>query len=207
MHGRLSFLRCRADSVQKEGAVSEPAADGGAPIAPDCKPEGSVHRAAVASTEPSVPSSAIAASKCIECADAPATRACITCVDNFCDACYAVNHRSGSRLLHKWRALVPPKPAQPSPDRGNAAVGEFDVITASCASKGGDGVENPGGDSDGEAGESADDDAASGTSQTAPKGVTSSGGVGSLQSPAGSPAGGGAKLQATAAAAAGFWGQ
>lgn len=178
----------------------------GARIAPDGKPEGSAHRAAVPTTEASVPPSAIAASKCIECADVPATRVCITCVDNFCDACYAVNHRSGSRLLHTWRALLPPKPAQPSPDRGDAAVGEFDVITASCASKGGAGDENAGGDSEGEAGESGDDDAASGTSQTAPKGVTTSGGGGSLQSPAGSPAASGGGAKQTTAAAAGFWG-
>jgi hypothetical protein len=42
---------------------------------------------------------------CVECGDQPADRVCMQCTDDFCEVCYASQHRKGKRQQHKWTAL------------------------------------------------------------------------------------------------------
>ncbi|KAH8118638.1 hypothetical protein DFH11DRAFT_690550 [Phellopilus nigrolimitatus] len=43
---------------------------------------------------------------CIECEDQPAQVLCENCVDNYCEVCFAAQHRKGSRKQHKQKPLV-----------------------------------------------------------------------------------------------------
>ena len=48
-------------------------------------------------------------------ADQPAQVYCESCTDNFCEVCFAAQHRKGSRKQHKTKALVAGKASKPQP--------------------------------------------------------------------------------------------
>ncbi|KAF7792842.1 hypothetical protein EIP86_003943 [Pleurotus ostreatoroseus] len=52
---------------------------------------------------------------CIECEDQPAQVHCETCADDYCEVCYAAQHRKGSRKTHKSRPLATETEAKPKP--------------------------------------------------------------------------------------------
>ena len=60
---------------------------------------------------------AVAKGMCIECEDQPADLRCMICVDDYCQVCFEVLHRRGSRRQHKTERLRPlvPKFAEPEP--------------------------------------------------------------------------------------------
>jgi len=48
-------------------------------------------------------------------ADQPAQVYCESCTDNFCDVCFAAQHRKGSRKQHKTKPLTVTKASKPQP--------------------------------------------------------------------------------------------
>ena len=48
-------------------------------------------------------------------ADQPAQVYCESCTDNFCEVCFAAQHRKGSRKQHKTKVLVVGKASKPQP--------------------------------------------------------------------------------------------
>ncbi|KAH9927091.1 uncharacterized protein BXZ73DRAFT_49004 [Epithele typhae] len=59
---------------------------------------------------------------CIECEDQPAQLFCETCSDNFCEVCFAAQHRKGSRKRHASKLLSRPQEKKAKIE-GNAAGG------------------------------------------------------------------------------------
>ncbi|KAI0758224.1 hypothetical protein C8Q74DRAFT_1210141 [Fomes fomentarius] len=58
---------------------------------------------------------------CVECEDQPAQVFCETCSDNFCEVCFAAQHRKGSRKRHATKSLSGPQEKKAKVD-GNGAV-------------------------------------------------------------------------------------
>ncbi|KAH7923662.1 hypothetical protein BV22DRAFT_1036079 [Leucogyrophana mollusca] len=56
---------------------------------------------------------------CVECEDQPAQVVCDTCADNYCEVCFAAQHRKGSRKAHASRPL----PKAKIPQNGAAGGG------------------------------------------------------------------------------------
>ena len=52
-------------------------------------------------------------------ADQPAQVFCEFCTDNFCDVCFAAQHRKGSRKQHKTKPLTMTKSNKPQPAASN----------------------------------------------------------------------------------------
>ncbi|KAG6335288.1 hypothetical protein ID866_3792 [Astraeus odoratus] len=53
---------------------------------------------------------------CVECEDQPAQLRCNECQDDYCEVCYAAQHRKGMRKKHAAKPIIakPPKPHPPS---------------------------------------------------------------------------------------------
>ncbi|KAI0832775.1 hypothetical protein BC628DRAFT_1309430 [Trametes gibbosa] len=60
---------------------------------------------------------------CVECEDQPAQVFCETCSDNFCEVCFAAQHRKGSRKRHATRPLAGPHDKRAKTEEGKAANG------------------------------------------------------------------------------------
>ncbi|KAH9971431.1 hypothetical protein BGW80DRAFT_1322400 [Lactifluus volemus] len=57
---------------------------------------------------------------CVECEDQPAEVHCETCADDYCEVCFASQHRKGSRKKHVAKSLAVGEtktPSKPSPNR------------------------------------------------------------------------------------------
>ncbi|KAI0775892.1 hypothetical protein BD413DRAFT_648770 [Trametes elegans] len=68
---------------------------------------------------------------CVECEDQPAQVHCETCADDFCEVCFAAQHRKGSRKRHATRPLSGPqekraKVEDAKPANGEATNGDAD---------------------------------------------------------------------------------
>ncbi|KAI0371601.1 hypothetical protein BV20DRAFT_184977 [Pilatotrama ljubarskyi] len=64
---------------------------------------------------------------CVECEDQPAQIFCETCSDNFCEVCFAAQHRKGTRKRHATRPLSSPhdkraKTEEPQPANGETSA-------------------------------------------------------------------------------------
>ncbi|KAI0722589.1 hypothetical protein C8Q76DRAFT_719284 [Earliella scabrosa] len=55
---------------------------------------------------------------CVECEDQPAQVFCETCSDNFCEVCFAAQHRKGSRKRHASKPLSGPQEKRAKVDEG-----------------------------------------------------------------------------------------
>lgn len=64
--------------------------------------------------------------------DQPAQVYCESCTDNFCDVCFAAQHRKGSRKQHKTKPLTATKTSKPqpavAPPNGAPANGHDDEV-------------------------------------------------------------------------------
>lgn len=65
--------------------------------------------------------------------DQPAQVYCETCTDNFCEVCFAAQHRKGTRKQHKTKPLTlgkvkKPRPTTASPSNGTPANGHDDEV-------------------------------------------------------------------------------
>jgi len=60
-------------------------------------------------------------------ADQPAQVHCESCMDNFCDVCFASQHRKGSRKQHKTKPLAAAKSSKPQPT-ASTANGDDDEV-------------------------------------------------------------------------------
>ncbi|EMD40428.1 hypothetical protein CERSUDRAFT_111030 [Gelatoporia subvermispora B] len=55
---------------------------------------------------------------CVECEDQPAQLHCETCADDYCEVCFAAQHRKGSRRQHTTRPIL----GQPNQKQANGTV-------------------------------------------------------------------------------------
>eukprot|EP01116_Phalansterium_solitarium_P017910 TRINITY_DN4552_c0_g1_i1.p1 TRINITY_DN4552_c0_g1~~TRINITY_DN4552_c0_g1_i1.p1 ORF type:complete len:600 (-),score=224.27 TRINITY_DN4552_c0_g1_i1:264-2063(-) len=70
------------------------------------------------------PKQAVEAGFCIECGDQPASLFCTECSDDYCEVCFAAQHRRGRRTRHKTKLLnTPLEPPQPKVARTDELVG------------------------------------------------------------------------------------
>ncbi|KAH9854994.1 hypothetical protein C2E23DRAFT_883533 [Lenzites betulinus] len=60
---------------------------------------------------------------CVECEDQPAQVFCESCSDNFCEVCFAAQHRKGSRKRHATRPLAGPHGKKAKTEEGKPANG------------------------------------------------------------------------------------
>ncbi|KAI0722309.1 hypothetical protein C8T65DRAFT_628916 [Cerioporus squamosus] len=98
----------------------------------------------------------VAAGFCVECEDQPAQVFCETCSDNFCEVCFAAQHRKGTRKRHATKPLA-------GPQEKKAKVAEGAPPPANGEGKNGDEmhVDEPAEDSDDEVERAATDAASS----------------------------------------------
>ncbi|KAI0355352.1 hypothetical protein OH77DRAFT_1589828 [Trametes cingulata] len=61
---------------------------------------------------------------CVECEDQPAQVFCETCSDNFCEVCFAAQHRKGTRKRHATRPLSGPHDKKAKTEEAKPANGE-----------------------------------------------------------------------------------
>ncbi|KAH9899505.1 hypothetical protein C8Q73DRAFT_743433 [Cubamyces lactineus] len=61
---------------------------------------------------------------CVECEDQPAQIFCETCSDDFCEVCFAAQHRKGSRKRHATRPLSGPHEKKAKTEEAKQADGE-----------------------------------------------------------------------------------
>ncbi|TFK77738.1 hypothetical protein K466DRAFT_508157, partial [Polyporus arcularius HHB13444] len=68
----------------------------------------------------------VASGFCVECEDQPAQVFCETCSDNFCEVCFAAQHRKGTRKRHATKPLSGPEEKKAKVEEGAppAANGE-----------------------------------------------------------------------------------
>ncbi|KAI0296092.1 hypothetical protein B0F90DRAFT_1811346 [Multifurca ochricompacta] len=85
---------------------------------PDVRPEGWDEEA----TEREV-----AHGYCVECEDQPAEVRCDTCTDDYCEVCFAAQHRKGSRKMHTAKSLAVGEkaPSNPSPSQNGLSHAKF----------------------------------------------------------------------------------
>ncbi|KAJ7228222.1 hypothetical protein GGX14DRAFT_611770 [Mycena pura] len=76
------------------------------------------------------PTKLVQEGSCVECEDQPAEVHCVTCADNFCEVCFASQHRKGSRKLHEVNPLSGPDKPKPSEETTMQPTVEMDAIDA-----------------------------------------------------------------------------
>ncbi|EPQ59895.1 hypothetical protein GLOTRDRAFT_24934, partial [Gloeophyllum trabeum ATCC 11539] len=80
---------------------------------------------------------------CVECEDQPAQVRCETCGDDYCEVCFAAQHRKGTRKRHATKALSGAAPIKKAKSTLNGSAKPSDSTSEEADAEGADSEEGP----------------------------------------------------------------